>query len=256
MVTGALGRLGPVWTDALLGAGACVVAVDVDGAVADGRFAALADHAGARLRLVRGDVRDRSSMEAVLAACREELGHPSVLVNNAGMDQPPGPAGSWPLAEVPVEEVRAVLDVNVVGTVVASQVFGGAMAAAGRGSIVNIGSLYGSLSPDARLYDHIATDPPFLKPLAYGPSKAAVASLTRYFAAHWAAQGVRVNALSPGGVEGGQDDEFVRKFSARVPQGRLARHDELAGPLLFLASEASSYVTGIELKVDGGFSVW
>ena len=125
---------------------------------------------------------------------------------------------------------------------------------AGRGSIVNIGSVYASVAPDPRLYDHLPGDPPFLKPPAYGASKAAVVSLTRYFARLWGQNGVRVNALSPGGVAGGQDPEFLRKFCARVPIRRMAEPDDLTGPLLFLASDASSYVSGLELRVDGGFT--
>jgi NAD(P)-dependent dehydrogenase (short-subunit alcohol dehydrogenase family) len=130
------------------------------------------------------------------------------------------------------------------------------MVSAGRGSIINIGSLYAGVAPDTRFYDHIQSDPPFLKPPAYGASKAAVVNLTRYLAALWAPQGVRVNALSPGGVLGAQDEEFKRKFCERVPMGRMAVAADLRGPLLFLASSASSYVTGIELIVDGGFTAW
>jgi len=112
------------------------------------------------------------------------------------------------------------------------------------------------VSPDAHFYDHIESDPPFLKPPAYGASKAAVLNLTKYLATYFAAAGVRVNALSPGGVSGGQDADFTRKFCRRVPLGRLATETDLQGPLLFLASRASAYVTGINLKVDGGFTAW
>jgi NAD(P)-dependent dehydrogenase (short-subunit alcohol dehydrogenase family) len=157
---------------------------------------------------------------------------------------------------MPAEVFRQVLDVNVLGLFQCAQVFGGDMAARGVGSIINIGSLYSVVSPDARLYDHLPGDPPFLKPPAYGASKAAVVNLTRYLAAHWAPKGVRVNALSPGGVKSKQDEEFVRKYCARVPMGRMAAPGDLQGPLLFLATEASSYVTGINLVVDGGFTAW
>ena len=126
------------------------------------------------------------------------------------------------------------------------------MCQAGWGSIVNIGSLYASIAPIPALYDHI--EPPFTKPAAYGASKAAVVNLTRYFARLWGPKGVRVNALSPGGVRAGQDKEFVAKYSARVPLGRMAETTDLTGALLFLASDASAYVTGHELRVDGGFS--
>jgi NAD(P)-dependent dehydrogenase (short-subunit alcohol dehydrogenase family) len=149
-----------------------------------------------------------------------------------------------------------VLDVNLVGAFHAAQTFGPAMVGLGRGAIINIGSLYASVSPDARAYDHLPSDPPFLKPPAYGASKAALVNLTRYLSTHWGPSGVRVNALSPGGVDGGQDEAFKRKFIARVPLGRMAATRDLGGPLIFLASDASSYVTGIELLVDGGYTAW
>ena len=99
-------------------------------------------------------------------------------------------------------------------------------------------------------------DPPFLKPPAYGASKAALLNLTKYLATHWGPSGVRVNALSPGGVEGGQDPEFKRKFNNRVPLGRMCRLEDLEAPLLFLASDGAAYVTGVELRIDGGFTAW
>src|SRR5947209_5972646 len=136
------------------------------------------------------------------------------------------------------------------------QAVGPLMVAEGAGSIINIGSLYGSLAPDPRLYEHLPLDPPFLKPPAYGMSKAAVASLTRYLAALWGASGVRVNTLSPGGVLAGQDATFRARYCARVPLRRMATPADLVGPLLFLASDASRYVTGTELVVDGGYGCW
>jgi NAD(P)-dependent dehydrogenase (short-subunit alcohol dehydrogenase family) len=112
------------------------------------------------------------------------------------------------------------------------------------------------VSADVRFYDHLKADPPFLKPPAYGASKAALVNLTKYLATHFGPSGVRVNALSPGGVEGGQDPEFKRKFNQRVPLGRMCEHADLEAPLLFLACDGSAYVTGVELRVDGGFTAW
>ena len=258
VVTGALGNLGPVWTEALLGAGAQVMGLDRPGLEPTGVFAELSRRFGEqRLRLVHADVTDKSSLEAACAECTRDFGAPTVLINNAGIDQPPGKNGSGYLMEdIPIALNRAVFEVNALGLFQVSQVFGKAMIKAGRGSIINIGSLYASVSPDSRFYDHIDSDPPFLKPPAYGASKAAVVNLTRYLATHWAPHGIRVNTLSPGGVLGGQDDDFKRKFCARVPMGRMATTQDLVGPLLFLASNASSYVTGFELVVDGGFTAW
>jgi len=254
VVTGAFGRLGPVWCRALLEAGADVLAVDLAGQALPDDLRAW--ERNGRLTAATADVRRRDELEAVLNAHQKRVGAPHILVNNAGIDQPPGKAAGTTLEHVPFDEFMRVLEVNVAGAFCATQVFGGPMAAAGRGSIINVGSLYASVSPDARFYDHIDVVPPFLKPPAYGASKAALANLTKYFATHWGPSGVRVNTLSPGGVLGGQDPEFRRKFTARVPLGRMAEHSDLTGPLLFLASDASSYVTGSEIRVDGGFCAW
>jgi NAD(P)-dependent dehydrogenase (short-subunit alcohol dehydrogenase family) len=223
LVTGARGRLGPVWVAALEAAGAHVVGIDVEDA----------------------DVRDRAALETARDGLERA---PSVLVNNAGIDQPPdGGAG----AVLDHDEFLRVLDVNLAGAFNATLVFGEAMVAAGRGSIVNIGSLYASVAPEPGFYDHLEG---FLKPPAYGASKAGLVQLTKYFARLWGPSGVRVNALSPGGVRGDQDPEFLRKYCARVPLGRMAEPEDLEGPLVFLASRASQYLTGHELRVDGGFT--
>jgi NAD(P)-dependent dehydrogenase (short-subunit alcohol dehydrogenase family) len=258
VVTGALGNLGPVWTAALLDAGATVVGLDLPPAEPDAVVRRLQEtHGPSRLSLLAADVTDLASLTAVRDRVVASHGAPDVLVNNAGIDQPPSSTGGgYRLEEIPLEVNARIFGVNALGLFQATQVFGGEMARAGRGSIVNIGSLYASVAPDPTFYDHIQSDPPFLKPPAYGASKAAVLNLTRYLATAWGPRGVRVNALSPGGVLGRQDEAFRRKFSARVPLGRMAAHDDLVGPLLFLASDASAYVTGTELRVDGGFTAW
>ncbi|MFQ5417572.1 MAG: SDR family oxidoreductase [Myxococcota bacterium] len=258
VVSGALGRLGPVWSKALLGAGANVLALDLPGTPPSPEFEKLAaQYDETRLKLATADVRDRPALEAACEECVDRFGVPFVLVNNAGIDRPPVAQGPEPrLEDIPIEMNRQIFDVNVLGVFLVSQVFGGRMVTARRGAIVNIGSLYASVSPDPRFYDHIGGEPPFLKPPAYGASKAAVVNLTRYLSTLWAPRGVRVNALSPGGVLGTQDEEFKRKFVDRVPLGRMATNEDLGGPLLFLASPISSYVTGIELMVDGGYTAW
>ena len=251
IVTGAVGRLGPIWVRSLLDAGAAVSAWVLPGSDS-GAFSDLPE-----VQVVEADVTDRDSLQAALAAVVDRHGVPDVLVNNAGVDQPPAPGRGTLIEDIDPSGFLKVLEVNTLGAFQASQVVGGAMVrGGGGGSIVNIGSLYAGVSPDARMYDHLEMDPPFVKPPAYGASKAGLVNLTRFLATHWAPHGVRVNALSPGGVAGGQDDAFVRKFSARVPLGRLAVPSDLGGPLVFLASDASAYVTGIELKVDGGFTAW
>ena len=232
VVTGASGKLGPVWVRALRGAGATVAGIDLE--PGDGVEAA--------------DVTDRAALGDALRRITAEHGSPSVLVNNAGIDQPPDPDAS---GEETGEAFTRTLEVNLAGVFNATSVFGAAMVEAGGGSIVNIGSLYASVAPDPRFYDHM---PGFVKPAAYGASKAGVVQLTRYFARRWGPHGVRVNALSPGGVRAAQDPEFLSKYCARVPLGRMAEPEDLGGPLVFLASDESRYVTGHELRVDGGFT--
>ena len=258
VVTGALGKLGPIWIDTLLKAGAKVLALDQPDARVPDALKKLQVHYDDRhLQFASADVRERQALEAASQQCRDAFGVPSILVNNAGIDQPPDQMDkACCLEEIPFELNREIFEVNALGLFLVTQIFGGQMVTAGRGSIINIGSLYASVSPDSRFYDHIECDPPFLKPPAYGASKAAVVNMTRYLATLWAPYGVRVNALSPGGVAGGQDSEFKRKFCDRVPLGRMAEDTDLRGPMLFLASSASSYVTGIELVVDGGFTAW
>lgn len=254
VVTGALGKLGPVWVRALAAAGARVIGVDVRETGAAEVERAVADGPGEYSHEL-GDVGVRDELEAIRDRVADRWGTATVLVCNAGIDQPPEAAtATRSVEEIASDDFRETLDVNLVGTFHAIQVFGAAMAEAGRGSIVTIGSVYASQAPDPSLYDHIPVDPPFLKPPAYGASKAGVVNLSRYFARLWGPRGVRVNALSPGGVRGDQDAEFVRKYCARVPLGRLAEPDDLAGPLIFLASDASRYLTGHELRVDGGLA--
>jgi NAD(P)-dependent dehydrogenase (short-subunit alcohol dehydrogenase family) len=257
VVTGAFGKLGPIWVDALLEAGARVAALDLPAAAPSVRFLDLAQRAGDAVQRFECDITIRASIEAAAVAVTKQMGPPTILVNNVGIDQPPdSPAARHALDQLPADTFRRMVDVNLIGTFQAMQVFGDRMAVAGGGSIVNIGSLYASVSPDPHFYDHLAGSVPFLKSPAYGASKAAVVNLSKFFATHWAGRGVRVNTLSPGGVLAGQDDRFKDKYSARVPLGRMAVEDDLKGPLVFLASSASSYVTGHELRVDGGFTAW
>jgi NAD(P)-dependent dehydrogenase (short-subunit alcohol dehydrogenase family) len=257
IVTGGCGKLGPVWIEALIDAGACVAAFELAGAPASAAYDGLAARAGDRLKRFDCDVTNRESIDRALAGAAASCGEPSILVNNAGIDQPPDSGATRTrIDRLPIDQFRRMVEVNLLGTFQVTQVIGSRMVARGAGSIVNIGSLYASVSPDQHFYDHLAGELPFLKSPAYGASKAAVVNLTKYFATLWGPSNVRVNTLSPGGVLAGQDDQFKAKYGARVPMGRMAVAEDLKGPLVFLASPASSYVTGHELRVDGGFTAW
>jgi NAD(P)-dependent dehydrogenase (short-subunit alcohol dehydrogenase family) len=207
----------------------------------------------------RVDVTDSAALEAAMQELVRESGVPHALVNAAALDSPP---------DAPAEEVGAfesypehsfdeVMAVNVKGTFLPCQVVGGAMAAAGRGSIINISSIYGMLSPVQDLYEFRRRGgEEFFKPFAYSVSKSALYNLTRYLATYWAKSGVRVNTLTLAGVANEQPQEFVDAYTARMPLGRMADVREVVGPVVFLASDASSYVTGANVVVDGGWSAW
>lgn len=259
VVTGPLGFLGPVWSEGLLDAGAKVVGIDLPQAKISKRWKRLAQQFNdSNVKLYYADILDKVQLEDVLGKCKEEIGTPTILVNNAGIDQPPSNTSKiYSLEDTPLEVSRRILDVNLLGTFQMIQVFGSEMKKLGTGSIINIGSLYAQVSPDPHFYDHINTDPPFLKPIMYGPSKAAVIELTKRMAVEWGRYGVRINTLSSGGIYNPynpQDSDFRKKFTERVPLGRMGIEEDLKGPLVFLASEASSYITGFNLQVDGGFT--
>ncbi len=205
------------------------------------------------------DVTDRASIEAATAEVVDRWGAPHLLVNNAALDSPPDapPEEVGPFETYPEASFDEVMDVNVKGVVLCCQVIGAAMAEAGRGSIVNVSSVYGLLSPPQDLYEfRRSKGETFFKPVAYSVSKSALLNLTRYLATYWAKSGVRVNTLTLGGIFNEQPEEFLEAYGARVPLGRMADAGEALGAVVFLASDASSYVTGANLVVDGGWSAW
>jgi NAD(P)-dependent dehydrogenase (short-subunit alcohol dehydrogenase family) len=202
------------------------------------------------------DVTDRAAIERATA---ELSGVPHILVNAAALDSPPdAPAEEvGPFEDYPAESFDRVMQVNVKGTLLACQVIGARMADEGRGSIVNVSSIYGMLSPVQELYDFRRdSGETFFKPIAYSVSKSALYNLTRYLATYWAKSGVRVNTLTLAGVWNGQPQEFLDAYTARMPLGRMAEASEVVGPVVFLSSDASSYVTGANVVVDGGWSAW
>lgn len=257
VVTGALGQLGREFCRGLHGAGCKVAALDRRAGEVDRReaFGSLGD--SPNLSLVEADVTSRPSLEAALESIETRWGTPYGLVNNAGLDSPPGASGleNGPFETYPESSWDKVMEVNAKGVFLCCQVFGGAMARSGAGSIVNVGSIYGLVSPDQSLYEYRRADGgTFFKPVAYAASKSSLLNLTRYLATYWARDGVRVNTVTFGGVFNDQDERFLENYGNRVPIGRMARRDEYNGAVIFLLSDAASYMTGSNLTIDGGWT--
>lgn len=258
VVTGGLGQLGHQFTMALLGRGARVGVLDVtaDETAIARRYDASVDRT--RLEFIACDITRRGDLEAALERLTARWGAvPYGLVNNAALDSPPDspPGETGPFETYPESSWDRVMEVNVKGTMLACQVFGGAMAEAGVGSIANVASIYGMVSPDQSLYQYRRDrGEEFFKPVAYSASKSAIYNLTRYLAVYWGARGVRVNTLTFSGVFNNQDPEFLKRYNPKVPLGRMADAAEYNGSVIFLMSDASSYMTGSNMVIDGGFT--
>lgn len=256
LVTGAGGLLGTEHCRALAEAGAIVIAADLDSATADRARPASPD----LIRSAELDVTDPVSARTVRDDILSREGRIDILINNAAIndkfEDPQQAVEASKFENYPIEQWRRSIDVNLTGVFVCCQVFGAVMAEAGSGSIVNIASTYAMVGPDQSIYRTPDGDQTFFKPPAYSATKGGVLALTRFLAAYWGNAGVRVNSLSPGGVEAGQDTYFVGQYAARTPLGRMARRTDYRGAVVFLASDASHYMTGANLVVDGGWTAW
>ncbi len=250
LITGGAGILGREMTRSLADCGAQVVVVDRDRERID---ATLADVTG-KVDGAVCDIADRAALEQLCDKIERDFGPVDILLNNAATKSE---NFFEPFESYSEEDWDYVMNVNVNGARNGCQVFGRRMAERGRGSIINTLSIYGIMAPDQRIYEGSFYEGRSINtPAIYSVSKAALWGLTRYLASYWADRGVRVNAVTPGGAYSGQNDIFVQNYSARIPMGRMAQPAELGGAVVYLASDASSYVTGHNLVVDGGLNIW
>jgi len=270
VVTGGAGLLGAEFCRTLAQAGAAVVIADLN----ESATATLAEaicQEGQRALEVKVDVTSPESVQRMVEAALEAFGRLDILVNSAALDpkfdpehQGRGDKGegrgvsspnSLTFEDYPLDLWDQALAVNLTGAFLCCQAAARPMLEQGNGVMVNLSSIYGLAAPDQRMYQHPG-QPPQYKPAYYPVTKAGILGLTQYLAAYYAGKNIRVNALSPGGVYNGHDDEFVKAYSARAVLGRMAEKDEMNGALLFLVSDASKYMTGANLVVDGGWTTW
>jgi NAD(P)-dependent dehydrogenase (short-subunit alcohol dehydrogenase family)/predicted dehydrogenase len=255
LVTGATGMLGREYVDELARAGAAVVVTDIDESRCDCLAEELRRATGAETLAVAADLTREPDIEQLVARAVARFGRIDVLVNNAAMNPAPGSSDSesqfQPFEDYPRDLWEREVAVNVTGPFLLTKRVGALMARAGSGVIVNVASTYGLVAPDHRIYA-----PGQYKSVAYAVTKSAILNFTRYLAGYYGRHGIRVNTLSPGGVEAGQDPAFVAGYAERTMLGRMARPHEYRRAILFLASDASSYMTGANLVVDGGWTAW
>lgn len=254
VITGVSGQLGAEYADALLSNGATVIGIDM---FLSDRSENLIKKFNEQFFYYKADITQKTELENLLYVIESKIGTPTVLINNAAIDSPPSglPDENGPFENYPEASWDKVIDVNLKGVFLCCQIFGSAMAKFNKGSIVNVASIYGLVSPDQNIYEYRRLrGEEFYKPIAYSASKSGILNLSRYLAVYWAKKNVRVNTLTIAGVFNNQEDEFLKSYCNRIPVGRMARINEYNGSIIFLASEASKYMTGHNLVIDGGWT--
>ena len=258
IITGGVGLLGEEFCRTLAEAGAAIMVVDLDGEAADDLAASLSQN-GYRSQGLAADVTSSNSVKEMVRATLDAFGRLDILVNSAALDPKFDPESqeshSGSFEDYPLELWQKALEVNLTGVMLCCQAAVQPMLKQGGGVIINLSSIYGVAAPDQRLY-HREDQQNQFKPVYYSVTKAGILGLTKYLAAYYGDKNIRVNALSPGGVYNNHDDEFLQAYAARAVLGRMAERDEMNGSLLFLASDASKYMTGANLIVDGGWTTW
>ncbi len=259
VVTGGLGLLGQQFTSALIEQGARVAIIDQSKTPVKTNSTFEDFVRKGMIKLYSADVTQKKQLEVSLEQIQKDLGCPEILINNAAIDSPPNspPEENGPFETYPEQSLDKILSVNLKGPFLCCQVFGNAMAQKGKGSIINIASIYGLLSPQQDIYAYKRKNgDAWFKPAPYAITKSGILNFTRYLATYWAKSGVRVNTLTPAGIFNNQDPEFLEEYQKRIPMGRMAHPHEMNGAVVFLASDASSYMTGANLVVDGGWTAW
>ncbi len=261
VITGGTGLLGQQHAEAIAGAGGIPVLADIRTGSVDPESKDWKERFGKKAIAVQVDITDPFSVKALLDKVMDTFGRVDILVNNAAnnpkMEQTAEVEFSR-LENFPIEQWEADLAVGLKGAFLCSQVLGSEMAKRRKGVIVNVASDLAVIAPDQRLYRKpgLPEELQPVKPVTYSVVKTGLVGLTRYLATYWAERGVRVNSISPGGVYNNQPEDFVARLAKLIPLGRMANQNEYQAAILFLCSDASSYMTGANLVADGGRSCW
>lgn len=261
LITGGAGMLGWQHAEAILEAGGRVVLVDINGTALEERLEVLRRSHGKAVFGFRCDITSEEEVAAAAGKTKQEAGPVDILINNAAHNPTvkKEPADFSRFENFPLQRWQEDLAVGVTGAFLMSRAFGYLMVERGRGVIINILSDLAVIAPDQRIYRKpgLSEAQQPVKPVSYSVAKHALLGLTKYLATYWAGKGVRVNAISPGGVYvPGMDEVFVRKLLNLIPMGRMARVDEYKGVIVFLCSDASSYMTGTNIVMEGGRTCW
>ena len=258
VVTGASGILGRHFCSGLAEMGSAVALVDIQESAVQDLASELNQKYGVKALSFVCDVSKPQSVADTVDRVVAEFGTINILHNNAAAKSNDLDAFFASFEDYSLEQWREIMAVNLDGMFLVAQAVGKQMVRQGTGgSIIQTSSIYGAMAPDQRIYEgSFYLGRQINTPAIYSASKSGVIGLTKYLATYWADKGIRVNAIAPGGAESGQNDEFMRRYSARIPMGRMAQPHEIVGALLYLASEASSYVTGQTILVDGGLDAW
>lgn len=252
LITGGAGLLGSEHAIALANHGAKVYIADISEEGLNKAKEGLQKE-GVSVELLVLDVTKKEDWISACSTIVEREGQIDILVNNAGFTNQSRIEGFTSEAEdFPLSAWEGIMQVNLTGSFLGCQIIGKQMLSQGKGAIINIASLYGVVSPNHRIYD----DTEIRQPIAYSVSKHGVVALTKYLATLWASKGVKVNALTPGGIFNDHQDPFHRRFKRLNPIGRMSEKDELRGGIVYLASDASSHVIGHNLIIDGGWTAW
>lgn len=263
IITGGAGLIGRRHTEAVLEGGGIPVLLDIfEEPLKKVREQFLKEYPDSQMEIFVTDITKKEKLEEIRDDLLEKYGHIDGLINNAAnnpkMEGGAKNMGAIQFHNLPLDIWNEDMAVGLTGAFLCAQVFGTVMEKQGKGVVINVASDYGIISPDQRIYrkEGLPEEEQIIKPISYSVVKHGIIGMTKYLATYWAKKGVRVNTLCPASLENGQDPEFIQKISDLIPMGRMSKPEEYPATVLYMLSEASSYMTGATVLLDGGRTIW